>query len=177
MGKGRFRLGFLVFLLFLALLGGSAGAIHYGLRQVRDEVRSSEAFNAGWVLAQRNPALLDAIGVPQLASFSVEHFKDFISGQQPWVLNVYSKEIPEATGRGMRSRFVQRNEIEVPIIGTRGSGRLTIHASKDVGPWAVEKLEADIRGHWQPINLLAPATEDKVTSKTTGKADPDKRPD
>jgi len=169
MGKGRLRLGFLVFFVFLGLLGVSAGAIHYGLRQVRQEVQSSQAFRAGWVLAQGNPTLLDAIGVPQLASFTLEHFRDFIAGRQPWVLNVYNKEIPEATGRGMRSRWVRRNEIEVPIVGPRGSGRLTIHAVKDRGDWNLQKLVADIRGHWEPIDLLEPAAAGKVTRKT----DPD----
>jgi hypothetical protein len=141
-----------VFTGVMVLGAGSAVAINIGLGQVVDEIRQSPGFAAGWNRVERHPALLEAIGQPTVASFSL---KDYVSGRQRWDFTASITETMETGDRGLRSVRSERNEIDVPIDGPKGRAQLTIHAAEVPGKgWTPSKLEARIEGRGTPINLL-----------------------
>ena len=143
---------FVVFTGVLALGVGSAGAINFGLGRVADEIQQSPGFAAGWSRAERHPALLEAMGQPSLAPFSI---KEFVTGRQRWDFTASVTETMETGEKGLRSVRSERNEILVPIFGPSGRGQLTIHAAETPGKgWSATKLEAKIDGRGEPLDLL-----------------------
>jgi hypothetical protein len=143
----------LVVLTGVTVLGlGSAVAIKFGLGRVADEIQQSPGFAAGWSRAERHPALLQAMGPPTLAPFSL---KEFVTGRQRWDFTASVTETMETGEKGLRSVRSERNEIVVPIRGPSGQGQLTIHASETPGKgWSPTKLEAHIDGQGTPLDLL-----------------------
>jgi hypothetical protein len=131
---------------------GSAGALRMGLNQLAEEIRASPGFAAGWSRVERHPALLEAIGPPALAPFSL---KEFVAGRQRWDFTAATTETMETGQIGLRSVRSERNEIEVPIEGPRGRAQLTIYAAEVPGKgWNPTKLEARIEGKGAPLDLL-----------------------
>ena len=140
----------------LAVLGvGSALAIKFGLGRVTEEIQQSPGFAAGWTRAERNPALLEAVGKPQLAPFSLV---EFMTRRQRWSFTVTSTETMETAGGSMRAVRREHNEIEVPIRGDKGTAQLTIQADgQPSGGWNVSRLQAQVEGRGAPLDLLASA--------------------
>jgi hypothetical protein len=156
MGKGKGRLVLFVITGFVFLGAGSAGAIVWGLGRVSEEIRDAPGFAAGWSRAAAHPLLVDAIGAPRLAPFNLV---DFVSGRQPWLFNASFTETTRPTENALRTTRQERDEIEVPIIGPRGSGSLKIEATQLTGgAWQVVQLQARLVGRAEPVDLLtAPA--------------------
>jgi hypothetical protein len=106
----------LLVLTVLAVLGvGSATAIKFGLGRVAEEIQQSPGFAAGWARAERHPALLDVVGKPHLAPFSL---KEFITSQQRWNFTAATTETMETSGSSVRAIRTEHNEIEVPSAET-----------------------------------------------------------
>lgn len=151
MGKGKGRFVLFVMTGFVFLGAGSAGAIVWGLGRVSDEIRTAPGFAAGWARAASNPTLIAAIGAPQLAPFNLV---EFVAGRQPWTFNASHTVTTQADEDAVRTIRQERDEIEVPILGPRGSGSLVIDATQSNGAWTVKKLEARLAGRAEAINLL-----------------------
>jgi hypothetical protein len=155
MGKGKGRFVLFVITGFVFLGAGSAGAIVWGLGRVSDEIRNAPGFAAGWAKAASSPILVEAIGAPRLAPFNLV---DFVAGRQPWLFNASYTETTKPTENAMRTTRQERDEIEVPILGPRGSGSLKIEATQVAGgAWEVKQLQARLAGRAEAIDLLAPA--------------------
>jgi hypothetical protein len=143
---------------FVVLVGvgalgvGSAGAIKFGLGRVVEEIQQDPGFAVGWSRAEKHPALLEAIGAPAIAPFSL---KEYVAGKQRWDFRSSTIETMETAEKGLRSVRSERSEMEVPIRGSRGRGQLTVHAAETPGQgWGVTRLEARIEGRGAPLDLL-----------------------
>jgi hypothetical protein len=153
MGKGKGRFVLFVITGFVFLGAGSAGAIVWGLGRVSDEVRDAPGFAAGWQKATSNPTLVAAIGAPRLAPFNLV---EFVAGRQTWLFNASFVETLTPSDNTVRSTRQERDEIEVPILGPRGTGSLQIETAQLVGgDWEVKKLQARLDGRPEPLDLLA----------------------
>jgi hypothetical protein len=137
----------------LMVLGvGSAGAVHYGLGRVVEEIRQDPGFAAAWSRAERHPALIRAIGIPTVAPLSL---REYLAGRQRWDVRSSKIDSMEKSDRGVRSVRSERRELEAPIRGPRGRGQLTVHAAETPGQgWTLRKLEARIEGRSTPLDLL-----------------------
>jgi hypothetical protein len=140
----------------LTVLGaGSAGALKFGLGRVAEEIQQSPGFAAGWAQAAHHPALLEVVGQPQLAPFSL---KEFVTRKQRWNFTAVTNETMETSGQDVRAIRTEHNEIDVPIRGDKGTAQLIIEADERTGTgWKVTKLQAEVPGRGMPLDLLASA--------------------
>ena len=93
-------------------------------------MRSSDAYQLALAAAQREPSVTAALGAPVSAGW-------LTTGQ----VNV--------TGSSGYAN------LEIPISGPHGSGKIAVHANKSAGKWTFSSLNVHISGRSTPLDLLA----------------------
>lgn len=92
-------------------------------------MKSSDAYKEALQRAQTNPAVIEALGTP---------IKDgmFVSG---------NTKVENGVGEA---------DLSIPITGPKGSGTIYAVATKSGGNWTYTKLEVEIKGRSERIDLL-----------------------
>jgi hypothetical protein len=93
-------------------------------------LRSSGAYQLALTTAERDPSLIAELGAPV----------------QPGWLTMGQVKVHGPDGEAT---------LVIPISGPRGSGKLSVHASKSAGTWRFSQLQVDVTGRPMPVNLLA----------------------
>jgi hypothetical protein len=96
-------------------------------------MRSSDAYKVALAAAQREPSVIAELGAPIRAGW-------FTTGEL----------------RGDDSSGEAR--LEIPISGSRGSGKISVRAYKSSGQLTFSDLNVRISGRASPINLLPTTT-------------------
>lgn len=94
---------------------------------------SSDAYKLALAAAQREPSVIAVLGKPIRAGW-------FTIGQI---------DVAGPSGKA---------DLEIPISGPRGSGKIALHANKAGGKWSFSCLDVYISGRSAPLDLLAAAT-------------------
>lgn len=92
-------------------------------------MRSSDAYQGGFARAQASPAVAEALGSPLRAGW-------FTSGSV------------RTTGPSGEA------QLEIPVSGPKGKGRIFVEATKSAGEWTYSKLEVVVDATGARIDLL-----------------------
>ncbi len=93
-------------------------------------VKNSDVYAGALALARSDPRVVDELGEPIKAGWTIEARIDLVG----------------ASGEA---------ELSIPITGPKGSGRLLVFAERRGGEWIFERLEVKVRGNERRIDLLA----------------------
>jgi hypothetical protein len=115
----------------LTFLGGLVGTI---LIFVFSLMKSSDAYKLAFARAQRNPAVVNALGEPLKGGL-------FVSGN----VNVNGP-----SGRA---------DLSIPIAGPKGSGTIYIKATKSMGQWSFDQLVVQVERTGERVDLLGEKPE------------------
>jgi Cytochrome oxidase complex assembly protein 1 len=102
-------------------------------------MRSSDAYQYALTAAQRDPAVVAALGAPIEAGW-------FTKGRI---------EVSGPTGHA---------SLAIPVSGPRGSGQIDVVADKAAGKWTYKTLSVQISGRATPLDLLPPAPAPSVVT-------------
>jgi Cytochrome oxidase complex assembly protein 1 len=102
-------------------------------------MRLSEAYQHALSAAQRDPAVVAALGAPIEAAW-------FIKGQI---------KVSGPTGHA---------SLAIPVSGPRGSGEVVVVADKAGGKWTFKTLSVQVEGRPTPLDLLPPAPSPSVVT-------------
>jgi Cytochrome oxidase complex assembly protein 1 len=103
-------------------------------------MRSSEAYQQALTAAQRDPAVVAALGAPVEAGW-------FTKGRL---------EVSGATGHA---------SLTIPVTGPRGSGQIDVVADKAAGKWTFRTLSVQVSGGATPLDLLPPAAPTSIVTR------------
>jgi len=94
--------------------------------------RSSQPVRMAVARAERNPEVQRALGTPLRVGW-------FISG---------NFNVSGSSGKA---------DAQVPVTGPRGRGTIYLAAHKTAGEWSFDRLEIELPGHAERVNLMEPA--------------------
>ena len=99
-------------------------------------MKSSDAYKLAMAKAQSNPLVQQKLGTPIEAGM-------FVSG---------SVNVEGTSGKA---------DITIPISGPKGKGSIYVDATKFAGEWKFNRLEVEIDGETDHIDLLQPVVKDQ----------------